>query len=351
MIDLEQLGWNEFFANSITPDEQDRVGRVAADLGDRFAVLGQSGERLAAARGALLAEDRPAVGDWVVLGVAGDADLATIERILERRSSLSRQAAGRASNEQVMAANVDFVFVVQGLDGDFNPRRLERTVTAAWDSGAAPVVLLNKLDLETGAAARVDEVTALLPGVGVHAVCARDGRGLDTVVETLGRGRTGVLIGSSGAGKSTIINRLLGHQAQVTREVRTDDSRGRHTTTARRLFRLPGGGLLIDGPGIRELQLWHGDEGLEATFADLAELAQGCRFRDCGHDGEPGCAVVAAVSEGRLDAARLASYHKLGRELAAAERRHDVFARQEEARRWKAIHRSLRRMPKKRQGP
>jgi len=348
MNDLELLGWSSHFANLATPVELDLVARVAADLGDRYAVLGPDGERTAVARGALLESSRPAVGDWVVLEADRGPSLAIIGRVLERRSALVRKAPGATTEAQVMAANVDLVFVVQGLDGDFNLRRLERTATAVWESGASPVVLLNKLDLDADAAVHVDAAGAVLPGVPVHALCARDGRGLEPVHEVLRPGRTGVLVGSSGAGKSTLVNRLLGREAQTTRPVRADDSRGRHTTTARRLFRLPNGGLLIDGPGIRELQLWHDGGGLEDTFSDLAALASGCRFRDCRHEAEPGCAVVAAVAEGRLETGRLASFHKLRRELAAVERRHDALARKEESRRWKTIHRSLRVMEKAR---
>jgi len=242
----------------------------------------------------------------------------------------------------VLAANVDTVFLVMGLDADFNPRRLERALVLAWESGAAPVVLLNKADLCPDVEARRAEIEAVAAGVPVRVIAAKPGQGLDALAHWLAFGQTVALLGSSGVGKSTLVNRLLGREKQKTRDVRASDQRGRHTTTHRELVTLPGGALLLDTPGLREIQLWSDGAGLEATFEDVQGLAAHCRFTDCGHGKEPGCAVRAAVEGGRLAAPRLASFHKLQAELRAMEIREDPLKRREERSRWKAIHKSLR---------
>ena len=247
-----------------------------------------------------------AVGDYV--RVAGGA----ITEVLPRRTKLSRRAAGDKATEQLVAANVDRVFIVCGLDGDFNMRRIKRYLVAMRSGGAEAAVLLNKADLVDDPAARVAEVAAL--GAPVHLISARDGTGLDALA--IGPGETVCFVGSSGAGKSTLLNRLLGRDAQRTGEVRGGDDRGRHTTSSRELFAVPGGGFVIDTPGMRELGLWDAEEGMAATFADLEELAQKCRFRDCRHDREPGCAV-----RGVLDDARLADWRKLNSEASALEKK------------------------------
>ncbi len=245
---------------------------------------------------------RPAVGDHVIV------DAGAIREILPRRTKLSRKAAGERAYEQLVAANVDTVYVVCGLDSDYNPRRIERYLVAVRSGGAAPIVLLNKVDLCPDAAGRVAEIAAL--GVPVHAISARSGEGLGAIA--IGPEETVCFVGSSGAGKSTLVNRLLGREAQRTREVRAVDDRGRHTTTSRELFPLPGGGFVIDTPGMRELGLWDAEEGLAAAFADVDAAAASCRFRDCRHAGEPGCAVRDAVP-----AERLADWRKLTGEIDA----------------------------------
>jgi ribosome biogenesis GTPase len=229
-----------------------------------------------------------------------------------------------------------------GLDGDFNPRRLERALVLAWESGASPVVLLNKADLTDELASRRAEVEQVAPGVPVCVVAAKHGQGLEALAPWLVPGRTVALLGSSGVGKSTLVNRLLGREKQKTHEVRASDQRGRHTTSERELIALPGGVLLIDTPGLRELQLWSDGAGFETAFEDVSALSTSCRFTDCGHGSEPGCAVRAAVDARRLDPARLASYLKLQAELRALERREDPLKRRAERGRWKAIHKSLR---------
>jgi ribosome biogenesis GTPase len=237
---------------------------------------------------------------------------------------------------------VDTVFLVMGLDGDYSPRRIERALVLAWESGAEPVVLLNKADLCDDIDARRAEIESVAPGVPVRVIAAKPGEGLDALSPWLVAGRTVALLGSSGVGKSTLVNRLLGREKQRIREVLAADQRGRHTTTHRELILLPGGALLLDTPGLREIQLWSDGGGFEAAFEDVQAWARACRFRDCGHRGEPGCAVQAAVDAGELAVSRLQSYHKLGAELRALEVREDPLKRREERGRWKAIYKSLR---------
>lgn len=345
MIDLERLGWSPFFQQHLPETLELKPARIVADWGARFTVALAGGETPAVARRSVADAGGPVIGDWVLASPPSRGGPAVVERLLPRRTALERRAPGGPTRNQVLAANIDVVFVVQGLDGDFNLRRLERTIAAVWASGAEPVVLLNKLDLAADRSA-LHAAARVAPGVAVHPVCARDGQGIGVIPESLAPHRTGVLVGSSGAGKSTLLNRLLGSETQATAAVRAGDSRGRHTTSARRLFSLPAGGALIDGPGIRELQLWEAGDALERTFPDIETLAGECRFRDCTHTGEPGCAVAAAVSAGELPADRLMSLHKLQREVAYQQRQQDVFARLEEQRRWKIIHKSMRHHPK-----
>ena len=286
----------------------------------------------------------PTVGDWVLLpATLPGAGPAPIERILPRRSAISRKVKGKAAEEQVIAANVDVVFLVAGLDGDFNPRRIERALVAVWDTGARAVVILTKADLRDDAAEKVREVEALAAGVPVHAVSARAGTGLDALAPYHTPGTTIALLGSSGAGKSTLVNRLLGWDRQATRAVREDDSRGRHTTTRRELVVLPGGGVLVDTPGLRELQLWEGEGGLEAVFADVTAGAEACRFRDCTHETEPGCAVRARWEEGAVTPERIESWRKLQRELTHVAAQRDARGQKERERRWKVIHKAARK--------
>jgi ribosome biogenesis GTPase len=271
-----------------------------------------------------------------------DSDRATIVRVLERRSKLSRRSAGAALVEQVIAANLDTLFIVTAPDRDFSPRRVERYLALTWESGARPVVLLNKADLEPEVERKQRELEGVSLGVPVHAVSAQTGAGCARLEAYLSPGQTVALVGSSGVGKSSLINRLLGREHLAVATLSAASARGRHTTTTRQLVGLPGGALLIDTPGMRELQLWDAETGLARTFAELETIAAGCRYRDCRHRHEPGCAVRAAIDAGRLEPERLASYHKLERELAYLERKHNVRARLEENRRWRAIHRQQR---------
>ena len=321
--------------------------RVAAQHRGGYVVYAESGERPAEVAGqlrhaALGHADLPAVGDWVAVRDAPEADAATIHALLPRRTVFSRKAAGDGAVEQVVAANVDVVFLVGAFGADLNVRRLERYLAAGWDSGADPVVVLNKSDLADDLADATAAVEAVAVGVPVHVVSAADGTGLEGLARHLEGNRTAALLGSSGVGKSSLVNRLLGSERQDVAELRAD-GRGRHTTTYRELIPLPRGGLVLDTPGMRELGLWDADEGVDQTFADVAALAAACRFRDCAHEGEPGCAVLAAVADGRLAAERLESYRKLLRELRHLELKGDPRAVAEARKRRRRFARSLRR--------
>lgn len=335
-MDLTRLGWNTSLQSSIETFGSDLTpARVVAVHRGLFALAGHPRALRAELVGRLQADPdplaHPAVGDWVAVDPGG-----RIAGLLPRTSQLVRRAAGRAHAAQVVAANMDLVLVVTAIEDDFNPRRLERYLAVAWDSGASPAVVLTKCDL--GDPANVLAVVAdLAPGVPVVATSAALGLGLDELCALVGAGRTAVLVGSSGVGKSSLVNALLGEERQKTLPVRDADRRGRHATTHRELFELPGGGLLIDTPGMRLLGIFDDDGGMDTAFADIDALAADCRFRSCAHADEPGCAVTEAI-----DPERLAGWRKLQRELAHAERKLDRSAARAEKERWKAVHRRMR---------
>jgi len=339
LFGLAQIGWDEDRDSYLRENHPGLVpARVSVEHRRSYSVLTANGEMSAEVTGrmrhdALLKTQLPAVGDWIAARpVQGEAKVM-IEAVLPRRSSFSRDVAGLTTEEQVLAANIDKIFVLAGLDGDLNLRRVERFLTLAWESGAVPVVVLTKTDKSDDVAGALREVVAIAPGVEVYAICALEEGGVDPVLEELTGNPTVALLGSSGVGKSTLINRMLGEDLMTTRKVRWD-GKGRHTTTHRELIPLPGGGAVIDTPGLRELRLWDAEQGIDTSFSDIAELAIGCRFSDCSHEHEPDCAVLAALETGVLDEGRLASYRKLQRELTALARKKDAHLAREHGRRF-----------------
>jgi ribosome biogenesis GTPase len=353
-VNLRRLGWDDGFEHHFgewarTPHVQ--PARVFIEFNYLFRVYVEGGELEAVLAGRLKhhaasRSELPAVGDWVVVRKRPAEARAAIVAVLPRRSRFSRKIAGHVTDEQVVAANINVIFIVMALDADFNLRRLERYLLLARESGAAPVILLTKPDLSSDVPTQVSAVDALVGDTPVHVLSPKVNEGMEQVAHYLTPGRTGALLGSSGVGKTTIINRLLGTDARRTRDVRASDSRGRHTTTNRELVPLPDGGLLIDTPGMRELQLWDVSTAVRETFEDIETLAHGCHFTDCRHRDEPRCAVKAAVEQQELAPARLDSYLKLQDELAFLARQQDERALLDEKRRSKIANKALKQHPK-----
>ncbi len=350
MYEPSSLGFGPFFVSQLeSGDGGDTVpARIAAEHRGAYEVWSRAGASPARLAGRLRRELEgralPGVGDWVILAGAPRADEpVVIERVLERRTLFTRGAAGRAARVQVVAANVDLVFVVCGLDEDFNLRRLERYLARVGASGAEPVAILSKADLCADVADRVAELERRVGGVPVLVTSALGREGLEAVRARVPAGATVALVGSSGAGKSTLVNALLGEERLPTGPIRASDGRGRHVTTHRQLVLLPGGGLLLDTPGMRELAL-SDEDGLDLAFADLTALAARCRYRDCRHEAEPGCAVRAAVESGALDPEQVEHHQQLAREARAFELRHDPRRRRQEARRWNQLADELARL-------
>ena len=355
-MSIFRWGWNGYFEAVWKEAEQEDVvaARVITQSRGIWRVAGDFGEcpaeaagklRLAAGQGA----DWPAVGDWVAVELRVQGSAAQIQEVLPRRSRFTRKVAGKKLAEQVIAANVDTALLVSALDGDFNPRRAERYLVQCWESGVKPAIVLNKADATENVLERACEMEKAAMGVPLCVVSAKTGQGFSELETYLAPGQTLVLLGSSGVGKSTIVNRLMGGTIQEVQEVRASDNRGRHTTTAREIFVLPGGALLMDTPGLRELQLWGVDEGISQAFADIDALAVRCRFTNCSHGTEPGCAVQAAIDASALNPERLENWRKLQRELEFLQRKIDPEARQTEKQRIKKLMRGVQRMYRERQ--
>ncbi len=331
MNSLKAFGWKPFFQHQLSISEYDskQIARVTFAAKDLYRLrFDKDRELLGTISGkfrheAHLFVDLPVVGDWVVCEARFGEGQATIHRVLERQTQLTRNTAGNKDEEQILASNVDIAFIVTSLNQDLNLRRLERYLTMIWDSGAEPIILLTKADLCENISQVVFDVETVACGAPIHVISVYEERGIEAVQNYFLQGSTAVLLGSSGVGKSTLVNRLMEQADQAIQTIRDADGKGRHTTTARQLLSLPQGGMIIDTPGMRELQLWEAEGSLDRSFADIAEWSTQCKFRDCQHHNEPGCAVQKAIERNELTLQRLTNYRKLQRELALELTRHD----------------------------
>ena len=353
-MNLTTLGFSTYFEEQLTAFKEESKlancvpARVTLEHKHSYRVLAEEGEWLATVAGhfaytSQAREDYPAVGDWVLVEKMAGEEKAIIHKLFNRKSVFSRKVAGQEIKEQIVASNVDIVLLVMSLNADFNIRRLERYLVAAWDSGAKPVIVLTKADLCEDITSMVREVELVAFGVDIFVTSARSGEGIEAIQTLFTEGVTGGLLGSSGAGKSTLMNALSGEELMKVSGIREDDAKGRHTTTHRELIVLPSGGCLIDTPGMRELQLWDQSESLSSSFRDIEEFAAACRYRDCTHHMEPHCAVQQAISDGALEQSRLQSYFKLQKELAFIERKTNIQAKLNEQRKWKQIAKGMKK--------
>lgn len=353
-MNLSDLGWDEYSADhaGLLANESLVPARVLWRKAHIYFVRTDEAEMPAELAGKLTHDagelkDLPVVGDWVGIKPQPNQDVATIHTLLPRKTAFMRKEAGARTQAQVVAANIDTIFLVCGLDGDFNPSRIERYLAAAWESGAAPVIVLNKIDVCADVSDATTTATALALGAPVLAVSATEDEGIGDLRAYIKPRETVAFLGSSGVGKSSLVNALLGLERQRVGEVRDNDNRGRHTTRHSELFLLPGGGILLDTPGMRELQLWSDGAGLARTFDDIEELATDCRFNDCAHDQEPGCAIKAALEDETLAMRRWDSYQKLKSELVHLASRQDKQAKLVEKKRKKELSMHIKQVHKR----
>ncbi len=313
---INDFGWDDYFQDdwNLKCTENMFPARIISDYGQKIRVISNDGESLIN-KPIKKDELQTAVGDWIALEYESENKTIQVKKVLNRKTKLSRAAAGPKVKEQIIAANVDTVFLIQSLNDDFNMRRLERYLIAAWESGAMPVVILTKTDCCNDVEKKVNIAGDTALGVNIHAICAITGEGLNEIKQYMTKGKTTALLGSSGVGKSTLVNILSGKKLLKTQEIRQNNDRGRHTTNHRELYLLPGGGLILDTPGMRSLALWEADAGINMMFSDIDELAYLCKFRDCRHQNEPDCAVKKALEDGNLDMSRWKSWQKLQKEL------------------------------------
>ncbi len=356
-MSLEDYGWDESWAEKLAHlgNKQGIPARVISGHRSEYRLHTGDVEISAKAAGRLYhapfkKAELPAVGDWVIVNDTEASGNATIQSVLKRKSTFSRKVAGKNTNEQVMATNLDTVWIVSTFGADLNPARFERYISLVVESGAVPVIVLAKSDLVEDTQTTIESLEARITDVQIYAVSAKANIGLEVLHQYIAPGQTIALLGSSGVGKSTLINHFVGHELLHTASVREKDGKGRHTTTHRELILLPTGGLLLDTPGMRELQLWRDDDNLDKSFSDIDELAQDCRFSDCSHETEPGCAVLAAVETGDISEERINNYSKLRKELTYLDRKTDVQAEQAERKKWKAISKEQRRLAQEHTG-
>lgn len=358
MTNLNEYGWNQVHQENMKnvveelKAENGVAGRVTLEHKRMYRVMTTEGEWLSVCSGAFQhaayeQRDYPAVGDWVVVERMPGEERGIIHAILPRTSLFSRKSAGSTISEQIIAVNVDIVFLVMSMNHDFNARRLERYLVAAYDSGATPVVVLTKMDLCDDPDHYLELAKAIAFGTDVFPVSNTTGEGIEQITDMLSSGKTAALLGSSGVGKSSLVNAICGDGTMAVQGIREDDAKGRHTTTHRELIKIPTGGVLIDTPGMREFQLWNESESLDSGFKDIEELSAACKFGDCRHENEPGCAIQEALESGTLEGSRYANYIKLQRELAFLERKTNRQAQVAERNKWKNITKGMRKHPSK----